>query len=195
MRASWFPVIGPLLRDGTDPGLEDVKRVAARTDRLHPVRPAVRDDEEVVIGQKIRQIHVAARHRDADLVRAERLHLRDVAERRLGGRFRVAAVQVQRIDNIVRVQRLAVRESNALADIEDPIGSARLRFPVFEQFRRGPVVLVDLDEAVHDLIGEVDRHPIGDRPRIEAVRGGAARHAELEGAARCRRRLRGPGLA
>ena len=43
---------------------------------------------------------------------------------------------------------LPLRELDALTDIEDPLGGARLGFPAFEQFAVGLAVVVDFDQAV-----------------------------------------------
>ena len=181
--AAGLPVVAGVLGEDAHAGLEAFQRVGAGAVGFGEVREAVGHHEDVVVRQVVGQIGVARRQGDLDLVGAELLDVLDGAEQVLRGRLGLAAMQVQRIDDVVGVERLARMEGHALADVEDPLGGAGLGFPGLEEFARSVAVLVDLDEAVPDLVAVGDRHGIRVGARIEAVRGAAALHAEAQRAA------------
>src|SRR5580704_2803904 len=98
-------------------------------------------------------------------------------------------MQIDGINHIVGVESLAVMKDDPGTDFENPFGGSRLRLPALKQLRNRSAVRVDFDEAVHDLITDVDRHPVDEGSRVEAVGGGAARHPEPESTAAARYRV------
>ncbi len=96
------------------------------------------------------------------------------------GRGRVAPVQVQRIDHVFHGERLAVVEGDALAQVKNSHSfGARLRLPAFQKLGNGLVVLVDLDQSVHQHEGLIDRTPVRQLARVERVGGRAAADADF----------------
>src|SRR5882724_1516787 len=92
-------------------------------------------------------------------------------------------MQVQRIDDVVGIERLAVVEGDALAEVEDPFGGAGLRFPALGQLRYRLVVGAVLDEAIHQGEADLQRDGVRIGRDVQAVGGAAAGHAEPERAA------------
>ena len=137
----------------------------------------------MIVAERIGQIDVAARQRDADLGRAELFDVRDGADEILPARFGLASMQVDRIDDVIGIEFLAGVEFDALADVEHPFRGARPRLPAFQQLALSIALLVDVDEGVEDLVGDTDRDGIRIGPRVEAVRRASARHAEAQRAA------------
>ncbi len=129
-----LPVMSGVLGQDANAGLEVFERISACPVGLREVREPVRHDEDVVIRQIIGQIGIAAGQRNGDLIGVDLLDVGDGAEKIFGSRLRFAAMQVQRIDDVVGIEGLAGMERHALADIEDPIGGTGLGFPRLEQF-------------------------------------------------------------
>jgi hypothetical protein len=144
------------------------------------------------VGQNIGKIGIAAIEHDLDLTVRDLDHVGKLAGRRTRrGSGSLAAMQVQRIKNVLGRQRLAIVEGDALTDLEGPFLGVGRGFPAFEQLGLDHIVLVDFDKAVEGHIGLVDRHPVLQNANIEIVGGGTAADAELEHTAALGRRFLG----
>ena len=99
----------------------------------------------------------------------------------------VAAVQVQRVDGVVGGELLAVRELDALAEVENPVLGAVLRLPALGQIWMRPAVLAPFDDAVEQAMADVDHHGVVVRGDVDAVGRAAAAEAEPQRAAVLRR--------
>ena len=100
----------------------------------------------------IGKVDVALAQRDLDLVGAQLLDIGDRAQEVLRRGLGVAAMQIDRIDDVVGVEGLAGVEGDALADIEDPLFGTGLGLPALEQFPDRVAALIDFDQAVPNLV-------------------------------------------
>ena len=179
-----LPVVTRLAFErGAHARLEFFQEVGASADRLAPVFETVGHHHDVVVAQVVRQVQVARLHEDLNRVRVNLLDVGDVGQQSLGGRLGFTAVQVDGVDDIVGVQRFAVAEGDALADVEGPVGRAGLDVPFFEQLTHGIAVVGDFDQTVVDHQTGGDHDGVGIRQRIQAVRWRATFHAHAQGAA------------
>ena len=187
--AARLPVVAAVLGDEAHAGLEAFQRVGAGADRLRPVGEVLRHDDEVVVGQDDREVGIAARQRDPDLGRRQRLDLGDLRQNALGRRLGLAAVHVDRIDAVVGVERLAVGELDALADVEHPLVAPGFTSQLSNS---SPVGLPSASNSIRQLQISSRRDHDGVRHRCagRGCRGRAAFHAQAQRAALLRRRLR-----
>ncbi len=118
-----LPAIGIQLQLGPHAGLEGLQGIGARPDARLPIGLAVlgRHDVEVIIGQNIGEVGVAALQGEDHAVRAVGLDILDAGHDAFGAGLGVLApVQVQRGDDVLGLERLAVVPLDALAQLEDP---------------------------------------------------------------------------
>jgi hypothetical protein len=182
--ATGLPVVGIALGRDTHAGIERGDLERAGPDRPTPVREARRHDQKMEVGEEIRQIGVRLGERDPDLIRAHRLDRLDAGHDALGARGGVlAAMQVERVDDILGIERLAVGEGDALAQSDQPGLGVGLGLPAFGELRLDLALGIDLGEQVEG--GEPgDRgHGVGIAARIERIDGAAAAEPDRERAA------------
>ena len=115
---------------------------------LAEIFEAIGQHHQVVIGQVKRQVHIAFAHAYLDLVRGQFFDVLDVGQQGFGRRFGFAAVQIERVNNVIGIQGFARGKGNAFTDVENPFRSARLGFPAFQQFAGGVAVISNFDQAV-----------------------------------------------
>ena len=192
--APFLPVAAAVGQDAAHAGVEHLGLVAAGSNRVGPVLEAVRHHQHVIVAEHVRQVGVRRLEHDLDLLLA---HLHDVLDRlHRAGRARLrafAAMQVDRVDDVVGVQRLAVAEGDALADVAHPFRRIVAGLERLEQLGLNLVLVVDLDQPVEDAGGDVDHHGVEIGPDIHAVGGAAAGRTDAQVAA-LHRRLRVAGL-
>ena len=182
-----LPVRPDLLDRDAHARIELVEDKGPRADRLRPVLEAVRDHQEMIVRETIGQVGVGSGERDLDLVIVELLDVGDALHRSGAARFRVAPVEVERVDRVIGSEFLAIREGHAFAQVQDPVLGAVGRLPALRQFRMGLAVLTPFGEAVPDPVVGVDHHGIGRCAEVEAVSGAAAGESELQHSAIFRR--------
>ena len=132
--AALLPVVGTLLEHDPDAGIELLERERARPDGLRPVLEALRNHEDVIVGQRIGQVGVGRVERKLDLVLVELLDVGHRLHRRRAAGLGVAAVQVERVDRVVGGELLSVRELDPLSQVEDPVLGPVLRLEALGQF-------------------------------------------------------------
>ena len=146
------------------PGLNSWHLKGAGAVRLEEVvaRRAVLDDLEVKGAQHRGQIRARRVHDRLYRVRVDLLPLRDHADERLAlGDGVRPEVAVHGVDDVIRVERLAVVELDAFAELEGPLGHVGVRLPLLRDFRRQGEVVVEAHEAVvvgadPDVVGGPD---------------------------------------
>ncbi len=190
-----LPVVAGLaLEGGTHAGLEFVQRERAGSIGLAVVLEAIGNHDDVVVAQVVRQVHIAFAHGDLHLRGRQFLDVFDISQQRFGRRFGLAAVHVQGVDDVVRIQGFARSEGHAFAHIEDPVSRTGLNVPALEQLTGGVAVVGHF----HQVVPEHQAHIDGDRvrvgQRIQAVRRRAAFHAHTQGSALFRRASTHRGL-
>src|SRR5260221_94351 len=104
-----------------------------------------------------------------------------------GRGFRRTAMQVQRIDDVIGIEALAIVEGDTLADVQYPFLGAWFDLPAFDQARLHLMRFIELDEAAENLCTDGDRADIGIGTGIEAVRGAATTDTNAQGATVLRR--------
>ena len=188
------PVVGELLGHRRQTRREFLQPVRAGAHHGIAVLPArLHDRGVIVVAQRDGEIGVAAVERDHQHVRPVGLHVDDRRQKRLRRRFGAFLdVFAERIDDVLGVQRLAVVELDALAQLEGPFAGVVGRFPLDRQVRHDVHVAVQIGQAVVHLIGALDVRAVGHLRRIEGLlRSGVFRgHVDL---AALDRRLRHTG--
>ena len=183
-----LPVVAGLALEGcTHAGLEFVQRERAGSIGLAVVLEAIGHHDDVVVAQVVRQVHIAFAHGDLHLRGRQLFDFFDVSEQRLGWRFGLAAVHVQRVDDVIRVQGFARGEGDAFAHIESPVCRAGLDSPALEQLTSGVAVVGHFNQVVPEHQAHIDGDRVRVGQRIQAVGGRAAFHAHTQGSALFRR--------
>ena len=113
----------------------------------------------MIVGEHIGEIRVGRVEGDLDLVSREFLDVLDRLHRAGRARLGLAAMQVQRIDRVVRVEILAVGEFDALAQVQHPFGGAVLALPARRQFGDRLAVGRPFDETVEQRRGRPRSSP------------------------------------
>ena len=179
-----LPVVtGLALEGGTHAGLELVERECAGSIGFAVVLEAIGYDDDVVVAEVERQVHIALAHGDLHLRGRQLLDVFDVSEQRLGGRLGLAAVHVQRVDDVIRVQGFAGGEGDAFAHIESPVRRAGLDVPAFKQFADRVAVVGHFNQVVPEHQAHRDRDRVRVGQRIQAIGGRTAFHAHAQGSA------------
>ena len=179
-----LPVVARLaLEGGAHAGLELFQGESTGAHGLAPVLETIGHHHDVVIAQVVRQVQVARLHEDLHGVCVDFLDFCDVGQQGLGGGLGLTAVQVDGINHVVGVQRLAVAEGDAFAHVKGPVGRAGLDVPFFKQLTNSIAVVSDLHQAVEDHQAHGNRDGVGVGQRIEAVRRRTALHAQAQSAA------------
>ena len=171
----------------THAGLEVLADVAAGADPLsdrlvlHPRRV----DQDVVVAQEVGEVGVAVFQRKGDRVVIVLLHVLNRGDDRLGRGLRgLADVVLQRLDDVVRAEGLAVVELDASLELEGPDRRVVRGLPAFRQLAGQAAVGPDLGQAVEDhAVGGHLHEDVGVGPAVPAVRGVRARAADLDRAA------------
>ena len=144
---------------------------------------AGRDDRQMVVGHQEGEIGAAVAQGEHDLALPVRLDVGDAGDgagSTGGGTF--ATVVVDRVDHILRVERLAVMELDALSKVEHPYRCVVRGFPAFRQLPRDVAVRGDHGQVVsaaprrEDVVG-VKQGRAGQR-----IGGGAAAYRQAEAA-------------
>ncbi|MCY1293653.1 hypothetical protein D9M70_429200 [compost metagenome] len=182
------PVVGILFEGGANAGFEARHLVGAGADhRVGTVETAVRLDDKVVVGQQQRQVGIAFRECQHELAAVgldflDRLHHAECARFRL-----VIGVALQRLDDVVERQLLAVVELHALADVEGPGRCVGRGLPGFGKCRhRCACRRMAFDQHVAPVASD-DEHELRKRlGRVLRVGGGGTFEAELQMAAALR---------
>src|SRR5690606_36326116 len=104
----------------THTGLKTLKDERSGADRLVEIRPALRNYEEVIIGQNVRQIGVAALQCDLYCSCIDLGNVGKFRGERTSARDGFATMQVDRIDDVIGVECLAVMEGYPLANFKGP---------------------------------------------------------------------------
>ena len=183
MTPALLPVGPGLLHLDAHARIEAFEHEGAGADRLRPILEPVRNHQEMVVRQAVRQVSVRRAQRNPDLVIVKLLDVGDALHGGGAARFRLAAMKVERIDGVVGSERLAVRERDALAQLEDPVLRAAGRLPALGELRMRLAVHAPFGEAIPEAVIDGDHHRIVRGPEVEAVRGAAAGETELERAA------------
>ena len=126
----------------------------AGADALVPLRPlgAVRSDNEVIVRHQEREVGASFGEAEHHRVLAVGLDVGDVRDRAGAARRRVlTAMHVDRVDDIGRLEALAVVELDSLAQLEAPLGRVGSALPALRQFARQVTLRGDLHQVVSDL--------------------------------------------
>jgi hypothetical protein len=163
------PVVRISLGEAAYARLERVEDEGARSDSVVE-RAALRPDAQLVHGQQVGQVGIRAVQRDRHLVFVARLDVGDRRDQRLCARFGIlTAVVIERMHDVRGRELLAVVESHALADLEDPFGSAGLCLPALRQGRNELHFIVGLDQQVVELVAKHLNVGRGPASGVEAV--------------------------
>ena len=166
-----LPVVAGLaLEGGTHARLELIQGIGTRAVGLAVVLEAVGNHNNVVVAEVERQVDIAFAHDDLHLSGGELFDFLDVGQQRLGGRFGLAPMHVERVNDIVCIQGFARGEADALAHIENPVGSTRLDFPALEQLTGRVAVVSDFDQVVPEHQAHVDGDGVCIGQWVQAVR-------------------------
>ncbi len=182
-----FPVVLVLLQRNPHAGIELVEDEGAGSDRLRPVLEPVRNHEDVIVGQGVGQVRVRPVQRNLNLVFVELLDVGHRLEGARAARLGVAAMQVQRIDRVVRGEFLAVGELDAFAKVEDPVFGAVRRLEALGELGMRFAVIAPLDDAAEQPVAGVDHDRVVVGRDVDAVGRAASAKAEPEHAAILRR--------
>ena len=167
--------------------------VAAGSGSRLPVDLAVAPggtDEDMVVAHQERKVGVAALQGDRDAMRSIRLDRLDSAENSLcRGLGIVGEMMPEGVDDIPGVERLAVVELDALANLEHPRLRVRGGVPALRQLRNQLTRGRHLGQVVADLAEQyVDHVGIQNEPGVQDVAGRATRGPDAQPTALLRRR-------
>src|SRR5690606_29973163 len=90
-----------------------------------------------------------------------------------------AAMEVDRVDHILGVERLAVMKCNTLADLEDPTHGIRT-LPALSELWNQVAVRKDFDQLIANRHADDPLHLLGERPGIEGVVRTTTGHCQTE---------------
>ena len=128
-------------------------------------------DAEMVVGEDIGDIGIAAREEDGDL---EGPGGRDIGDRGQIGfrrRFRVLRpVQVERIGDIRRGHGLAVMEGDPAAELEDPFLGVGTDIPAFREMGHEMTFLVEVRQRVIERHADEGQEGAEIGLRVETIR-------------------------
>ena len=174
-----LPVVGFAVGCGAHARVELLEHVAAGADTALPVHSATvlgRADDQMVVADQVREVGAAAGQLEHHRVLAVRLDVLDRGDDALGGRLGIlAAVMVERGDDVVGIERLAVVELHALAQLEGPGRGIGRSVPALGQLADEIAVRRDFGQVVAQLAEtDVDHVAVEGLRRIEHVARAAA---------------------
>ena len=187
MRLVAAPVVRVAFADHAHAGLIVFQRVGPCSDGFGGVvKATIGLDHQVVIRHQIRQVGVAYAqcHFEHIAIGAHTFDaLHDAQGAGLGIRVRVAR---HGLHDVLGRHRFAIREFNALADLEAPCLCVGRAFPAFRDKSRQGAVGFHLDETFTPQLTASDRHIGGPGRWVLAVGGFATLHTHFEAATRDR---------
>ena len=159
----------------------------AGADRLAKIRRPFRHHAAMVIGEHGRELTVRGFQADGDLVVTGLFHVRDRREHAGRAGLGFAAMQVDRINRIIRGEGFAVVEGDTFLQVEHPFGRTGFGFPARGQTGLGGIAGAGFDQRLKEgeAAGGADRIVPGGR--VQAIGGAATADAEAHGATAARR--------
>ncbi len=180
-------VLGHLEGAGAD-GLEAVVGLAHRLER------ALADDGHGAARGAFQRLDQQAGLRraedDLDLVVAELLDVLDVLDDAAVDRLLRVARALPREDHVVRRERVAVVEGDALAQVEGVLGAVAVDLPVLGEIALGDQLRVDMGQAAEHVRRDLEQQHLVDLGGVDGAELADARPAGAERAAGLALRLR-----
>ncbi len=167
------------------PRLPTVENIGAGASALLEVGGVGRLDGEVIVAQGEAKIGVAVFQHDDHFVLAVGAHFIHLLQQGFGRRIgTLAAMPVERLDDILGLQRLAIVELHAAMQLESPGGGIGRSIPGFRQLRHqlGMFVIAQQRVAQQPLGGQL-RHGIRQQARVQRIRRRRPRSADPQQAA------------
>jgi hypothetical protein len=159
VRPPLLPIVGLPCQKHSDARIELGQVVSACPDRALPVGQAVLlwHDDQMVVADDERKIHVWQRQLEDDGILAIGPDIDDLFDDPLGRRRRFAATMVvDRRNDVLSAQRLAVVELDVLSEPESPGLRVCARIPTLRQLWNGVIVGIEFGEIVVDPAKETD---------------------------------------